>query len=115
MPDALKDIVTDSLRYWERKRLVYNVVLALITLGYFVAGLPDSMQKVKFDAILAFILLAVAANVLFCLAYIPDVFIQLSGFSKLWKKLRIGLFLLGLLVAAIFTRWIVDAAFLSPY
>ncbi len=115
MNQRLKEIVTDALRYWERMRIVYNAVLALIVITYFVAGLPTSLRVFEFNQLLVFILLAVAANVLYCLAYLPDVFIQLSGFSEVWRKTRIGLFLIGLGVAAIFTYWISFAAFLTSY
>jgi len=39
---SLREMVTDALRYWEPRRLIYNAVLALIVIGYFCGSLPES-------------------------------------------------------------------------
>jgi hypothetical protein len=33
-PPPLREVLTDALRYWEPRRVGYNVVLALIVLGW---------------------------------------------------------------------------------
>lgn len=35
----IREVITDSLAYWERKRIAYNVVLALIVIRIFRGGM----------------------------------------------------------------------------
>ena len=30
----MKEIITDSIRYWEPRRIVFNVLLALVVAGF---------------------------------------------------------------------------------
>jgi hypothetical protein len=102
---AFRDSLTDAIRFWEPRRLVYNVVLAAIVLAYFGIFFPSSKQAVSRDGLLGLFLLVVLANVAYCAAYVPDVFAQLSGFREQWRKVRWALFLTGMLFAAIITRF----------
>ncbi len=104
-PTSLRDHITEAIRYWEPRRLVYNGVLMLIVLGYFAAGYPGSKQDLKLDEMLLIFLLAVLANVAYCAAYVADVFAQASGFRELWRQYRWILFSIGLIFAGIITRF----------
>src|SRR5947199_3922288 len=104
---SLRDMATDAIRYWEPRRLVYNVVLALIVIGYFIAAFPASRQTVTVDGILFLVLLTVAANILYCAAYIVDVFTQFSGFRAVWIRCRWILLVVGIIFAGIITRFFV--------
>jgi len=90
---------------------VYNLILGLIVVAYFIAGLPESSENISVDGILGFLLLAIIANVLFCAAYIPDIFAQLSAFRGIWIRFRWILFTIGLIFSAIITRWISITSF----
>lgn len=103
---SFRDMATEAMRYWEPRRLVYNGVLAAIVMGYFVAYWPDSRSVITFNSILILFILGVAANGCYCAAYVPDLFAQYSGFRPLWLKWRGFLFAIGVVLAAIFTRFI---------
>lgn len=64
----------NAIRYWEVRRIVYNVVLAVIVCLYFYNGLPRSWERMSINSLLGLFIFAVLANVAFCTAYIPDVF-----------------------------------------
>ena len=49
---SIRDITTDALGYWERRRPLYNIVLATVVIGYFVAGLPQTMSAISLDGAL---------------------------------------------------------------
>jgi len=101
----LRDVVTEALRFWEPLRIVYNAVLAIIVIGYFIAAWPASAQALTLNGALILFILAVLANVLYCAAYLGDVFVQLSGFRATWLRVRWGLFLVGTAFAAAITRF----------
>ncbi len=102
---TLREATTSAIRYWERARVVYNLVLALIVLGEFVAAWPHARARLTLDLGQWVFLLAVMANVVYCAAYPVDVFAQLSGFRLIWLRLRWLLLLVGLVFAAILARY----------
>jgi hypothetical protein len=110
---TIRERVTDAIRYWEPRRIVYNGVLAGIVLFYFWLQLPASKHLVTFDLALLVFVLAVLANVAYCAAYVPDVFAQASGFRDLWQRYRVLLFALGTLFAGVLTRWFALGLFSS--
>jgi hypothetical protein len=102
---SLRDHATDAIKYWEPRRIVYNVVLTAVVLFYFIAGWPGSKETVSLNFGLSLFLLAVLANVAYCAAYIVDMFAQLSGLRELWQRYRWVLFAIGIFFAAIITRF----------
>ena len=110
---AIRDSITDAIRYWEPRRLVYNAFLAIVVLVYFGLAYPHSRTVLSFDFVLSLILLAVLANVAYCAAYIVDVFAQISSYRDLWRQYRWILFCVGLLFSGILTRFFAIGMF-SP-
>ena len=105
--ETIRGAITDSIRYWEPRRLAYNAVLILIVLICFFLRYPASRAAVSVNSLLFLFLLAVLANVAYCAAYVPDVFAQLSGFRDQWQRCRWIVFVIGLLFAGVLTRfWI---------
>jgi hypothetical protein len=98
-----------AIRYWERKRLWHNAALVVPTLmGFSLSGLAnltmsDYPSRVGPGGILfALILMIVAANLVFCLAYAFE-FLCASR-SRPLKQLRLArpvVFVVGLLLAAV--------------
>jgi len=95
----------EALRYWEPRRLVYNAACLLVVAGCFVAGLPESRSHVGPNLLIVLFLLAVLANVLYSLAYVVDVFVQLSGLREAWLRRRWVLLALGTATAAALARF----------
>ena len=102
---SLREMVTDAIRYWEPRRLIYNAVLAVIVIGYFCGSLPQSRAALSFDGLLFVFILAVLANLCYCAAYVADIFAQFSGFRALWLRWRWLLLALGITFAGIITRF----------
>ena len=112
---SLREAITDALRYWEPRRLLYNAALAAIVIVYFCLARPTSHPiPLTADSILGLFVLAVFANLCYCAAYIVDVFAQLSGFRAEWRRCRWGLLVLGIVFAGVLTRFCVLGFFDSP-
>ena len=97
--------MSDAIRYWEPRRIAYNVVMALIVLAYFATSWPQSRNAASVDGVLFLFVLAILANICYCAAYLGDVFVQISGFREVWRRWRWILFVIGMIFAAIITRW----------
>jgi hypothetical protein len=110
---AFRDSATDAIRYWEPRRLVYDGVLAVIVVVYFVIYYPTSKSVLSIDSVLFLFLLAVLANVAYCVVYVVDIFVLASGYREQWRKYRWVIFTIGLLFAAVITRFLVVGMFQS--
>jgi hypothetical protein len=102
---TLHEIASSAIRYWEPRRLLYNLMLGMIVVGYWNANWPKSREAVTFDGVLRMFLLAVLANVCYCAAYPVDVFAQFSDLRPLWLRWRWLVLAVGLAFAAILTRF----------
>ena len=108
---TLRDYFTDAIKFWEPRRVIYNSVLAVIVALYFATGYPASKSALSVDFVLGLFLLAVAANVAYCAAYLVDMFVQASGFREVWQRSRWVLFVIGTTFAAIITRFMAIGMF----
>ena len=102
----MKDIITDSIRYCESRRIGFNAALSLVLIGSFVyhrhssvAGLAAlTWEQVAFGLLFA----AVTANLLYCAAYVADIFVQLSEYRQTWRRRRWMLLGVGTALASAF-------------
>lgn len=95
----------ETVKAWERLRLVYNVVLLLAGLpvvwlvldGDFppMGPFPNSPLELVFDCVVFGLL----ANVFFCLGPYAEFVVVAIGFPLTARKIRYALFGLGLLVS----------------
>jgi hypothetical protein len=100
-----RDYLGNAIRYWEPRRILYNLILAAIVVIHFVKDLPFSKTLLQFNSVLLLFLLAVLANVAYCAAYLPDVFAQMSSVRNSWLRYRWVLFVVGLAFAAILAHF----------
>jgi hypothetical protein len=107
----LREKLSDAIRFWEFRRIFYNLWLAVIVVVSFAVNWPASKSFLEFDQLLWLFILAVLANVAYCAAYPVDVFAQMSGLRETWRSFRWVLFLVGMLFAGILTRWFSMAMF----
>lgn len=113
---TLREAVSNAIKYWEPRRIVYNVLLAAVVTAcflYFSKGASWIKAMISFNGVLGLFLLAVLANVAYCAAYPVDIFAQWSSYRDTWLRVRWLLFLLGLVFAAILTRFFAIAMFSS--
>jgi hypothetical protein len=104
----------DAVGFWEPRRLVYNLVLGGVVMTWIVASWPHFRPALTLDALLAFAVLGLLANLCYCAAYLVDIPMLLSGLGAGWKRRRWILWLLGMIVAFILTNyWIADEVY--PY
>jgi hypothetical protein len=102
---TVRDVLTDAIRYWELRRIAYNVVLLLVVVVVFVLQWPQSRSALSADLAQTLFILAVLANVAYCAAYVVDVVAQYSGFQAVWRRYRWLLFLVGVVFASIIARF----------
>ena len=97
--------IANGLRYWELRRLIFNVVLGLVVAGHFFSALPQSWRNLTLNTVLGLFFLAVLANVCYCTVYIVDVFVQFSGLQRAWARGRIAVLIVGTAFAAVIAHF----------
>jgi len=108
---TFREAASNAIRFWERARIGYNVVLAAVVVGHLIAGLPASRSQLTLDFALGIFILAVLANVVFCAAYPIDIFAQMSTFNMVWLRVRWLVLGIGILFAAVITHFVATGMF----
>lgn len=111
--NPLRQALTEGMRFWEPRRIVYNLVLAAVVFAHAALAFTGPGLDVTIDTCLLLFLLCVLANVAYCAAYLLEIPAQLSGFQQEWLKVRPFIFGIGLLFAAILAHYF-SAGLLRP-
>jgi hypothetical protein len=98
-----REALSQAIRYWEPRRLLYNAVLLGEVVAIFALNLPGSRSRLNVDVVLLLFVLAVLSNVAYCASYLVDVAAQLSVFRATWLRFRWALFLVGVAFAGALT------------
>jgi hypothetical protein len=105
----LRAILTDALRYWEPRRIPYNLVLAAVVVCAIVFAWPRSRALLHFTSLVPLFVLAVMANICYSACYAVDVPVHLSDFRAPWRRWQWLLWCVGtLLAAALAFYWMGD-------
>lgn len=104
-----REIVTDAIGYWERHRILYNVILATVVALWFMVTWPHFKPALTLQTLVFLFVLAVLANICYCAAYLADVPLQFSLFRVVWRRWRWGLWTVGVIFAVVIANyWIAD-------
>ena len=105
----IRATLAEAARFWEPRRILYNVILTAVTIAWFAHAWPNFREEFTLQGIIPLSVLALIANILYCAAYFIDVPMQLTPFSAVWKRRRWVLWLAGTLLAFVITNyWIAD-------
>jgi hypothetical protein len=69
-PNQLRPVFTDAVRFWEPRRLFYNLVLLAAALSWLAATWPHFRPALALTPILMLSVLALLANVCYSAAYL---------------------------------------------
>jgi len=104
-----RGLLADSIRFWELRRIGYNLVLGAFAVAWLVLTWPHFRPALKLIPLLQFAVLALLANVCYCAAYLVDIPMQSSALSAVWRRRRWVLWLGGTLFAILLENyWIAD-------
>ena len=111
---SLRIIVADAARYWEPRRILYNLVLGAVVLIWILASWPHFRPAFNTPSFGVLVVLGLIANALYCAAYFIDIPLQRSFPAIRWKPRRAALWWIGMLFALLLTNyWIADEIY--PY
>lgn len=99
----LRATFIDGKKFWMRARLAYNLVIGLYSIAFFFAYLAESYELLDSNTLMTYGFLAVCGNVLFLLAYLPEMQIRKME-SEQAIVARILVFFVGTLFALLLTE-----------
>lgn len=106
-PDGFAESLRDAARYWEPRRVVYNIALAVVFVGWLIWA-PDFGPFTQ-ESLLALFALALIANACYCAVYAVELTMRHSSQWRMWQGRRWILWLTGTLFAlALEYYWIGD-------
>ncbi len=99
----------DAARWWEPRRVLYNLVLSAI----FVALVARTWMRIRPEldasAVVPLFVLAVLANVCYSAAYVADFALQAGFLGAARNRARLAVWVLGTLFAVLIeTYWYLD-------
>ncbi len=102
-------VVHDALRYWEPRRLWYNLALTGLAAAWVFLTWPHFRHALTLQHVLQLLVLAALANLCYTAAYVVDIPMLQSPFGSKWRQWRWGLWLIGTLLALLIAQyWIGD-------
>lgn len=108
-PPNFRTLLGDSLRYWEFRRLLYNLVLLAVVAAWVATTWPHFRPMIQIHSLLLLAILALLANACYCAAYIVDLPMLFSRVAERWRRRRWILWLAGMLLAILMANyWIAD-------
>src|SRR5260370_37113346 len=100
-----RGLLNDAIRFWEPRRLIYNLVLAAVVVIWIAASWPHFRPMVTLHSLLLLSILALLANACYCAAYLLDISMHgLSARTGL-KRQRSGLWVIGRLLAILLENY----------
>jgi hypothetical protein len=106
MQDVMRELATDAIGHWERRRILYNLVLLAVVVATYLFDAGPAPRPLSFELLQQLFVFAVLGNVAFCAAYPADLFVQASGFRDTWRRVRWVLLLVGVLFASVLAHFI---------
>jgi hypothetical protein len=103
-----------SARFWETRRIVYNLILFVITLIWVAASWPHFRPALTPATLLPLTALALLANLCYFAVYLLEIPLLRSSLQSSWLRWRWVVWTLGTVFAVVFENyWIADEIF--PY
>jgi len=104
-----RELLSTSARFWEPRRILYNLILLGVCIVWVVASWPHFRPALHLSNLLPMIVLALFANFCYSAAYLVDLTLLNSDFRSAWLSRRWILWLVGTLFAILLANyWIAD-------
>lgn len=101
--------LADAARFWEPRRLLYNLLLLGVALVWVTKTWPHFRPAITLESLGILTVLALLANLCYCAAYLAEILIQNDTNTAAWNRQRWAVWILGTLLAILFENyWIAD-------
>jgi len=111
-PGLNRRYLRTAARYWELRRIAYNVALLVLAGAWVYLTWPAFAAALTGATLLDLLLIAVLANIAYCVVYLVDVLVQRSTWRTGWLRHRWVLWVAATVVAVVLAHhWIADEVY----
>jgi hypothetical protein len=108
-PVSPEEPVRAAMRYWEPRRLIYNLALTAVVVVWITATWPHFEPAMSWFSLLRLCILALIANALYSAVYVVEFAMLGSSAAPWWSRGRFILWFAGTLLALLLENyWIAD-------
>src|ERR1700730_16855887 len=100
-PKTVGSIVHNAIRFWELRRVLYNLALTFVAIAWLASTWPHFHSAFTLHSLFALLALAALANACYCAAYLADIPMQLFFTRDVLQRRRWWLWLGGTLFAVV--------------
>lgn len=109
LAEPFRQELARSAKFWEPRRLPYNLVLSAVVIIWIVASWPHFRPMPVPNALLLLAVLAFLANLCYTTAYLLELPVLHTPLRAFWIRWRWSVWVLGTLLAVLLANyWIVD-------
>ena len=106
---SVRALLSSSARFWEPRRILYNLVLLTVCMVWLAASWPHFRPAFHLAYLFPLLFLALVANLCYSAAYLVDIPLSTSAARASWLSRRWILWLAGTLFAILLANyWIAD-------
>jgi hypothetical protein len=105
--------IAGAVRFWEQRRIPYNLLLTMVFVGWVAVSWPSLKGAFSLVHFAQLAVLALIANVLYCAAYLAELFFKNLAMSK-WQHWRLGIWIVGTLFAILLESYWVNDEMIAP-
>src|SRR5271165_4975158 len=98
-------LLADAIRFWEFRRVFYNLALTVVALAWLVLTWPHFRPALTLTSLFLLFVLALLANACYSAAYLVDLPLQHSAIAAIWRRRRWVLLLAGTLFAILLENY----------
>lgn len=106
--------LASAARYWEPRRLLYNLLLTVTAVLWFEAHWAAIRPALHLESVLALLVLAGLANLCYTAAYAVEAVFTQPATREWWLKRRWTLWAAGMLLALLLENYWIADEILSP-
>ncbi len=113
-PAPFRESIREAIRFWEPRRLWYNLALAGLCLVWVIRTWPHFRPAVVIPHLPELLALIGLANLCYCAAYLVEISVPDPSARDNWHRWRWGLWVAGTLFALLVAQyWIGDEIYPS--
>jgi hypothetical protein len=105
--------IAGALRFWEQRRILYNLLLTMVFLWWVAVSWPLLKGAFSLVHLAQLAVLALIANVLYCAAYVAELFSKGLA-ASIWHQWRWGIWIVGTLFAILVESYWVNDEIIAP-
>ena|SRR5438067_12582288 len=107
--DAQSFTALNAIRFWEPRRLIYNLLLSMVAIAWIVFTWPHFRPAFALFSLVRICILAFLANLCYCAAYLTELPAQALATSASVRRWRSAVWVAGMVFAILLENyWIAD-------